>query len=184
VSAGQRPPATDEWYTPEYVFRALGLRFDMDVCSPKGGPRHVPCAQYITPDQDGLVTPWRGLVWMNPPYGGSAPGKAMAVKRAWLARWVAHGNGIALIPDRTSAPWWHDYAPRVGAVLFMMGKIKFERPDGSVGKSPGDGSALLAMGDQSIAALRRASGKGLGSVFTPIPPCQNHAALDGVEMFG
>lgn len=59
---------SDEWYTPAYIFAALGVRFDMDVAAPKDGPRHVPCDGWHWGNS--LSLPWRGFVWMNPPFGG------------------------------------------------------------------------------------------------------------------
>lgn len=32
---------SDEWYTPRYIFDAIGIRFDLDVAAPVLGPRHV-----------------------------------------------------------------------------------------------------------------------------------------------
>ena len=93
---------------------------------------------------------------MNPPFGGRnglVP---------WLDKFFDHGNGIALTPDRTSAPWWQDAARRADGILFVAGKIKFERPDGSVGKSPGTGTTLFASGARADAALIRAARLGLG----------------------
>ena len=91
--------ATDESYTPRHIFRALGCVFDVDAASPG---QHVtpwiPAKHFIT--CHGLSAPWDGCVWLNPPFGprnGIVP---------WLERFFAHGNGIALVPDRTSAPWW------------------------------------------------------------------------------
>lgn len=150
---------TDEWYTPRHVFDALGETFDMDVSAPAGGPRHVPASSYITASQCGLSTPWQGFVWMNPPFGGRnglAP---------WLQRFFDHGNGIALTPDRTSAPWWQDAAWRADAILLTRGKVKFERPDGTIGASPGAGVTLWAAGERADAALCRASFAGLGTVW-------------------
>jgi hypothetical protein len=95
--------ATDEWYTPPHVFKAMGVRFFMDAASP--GPSVVPwipAAMHIRADS--LETEWVGFVWLNPPFGGRnglVP---------WLEKFFAHGNGVALVPDRTSAPWWQDYA--------------------------------------------------------------------------
>ncbi len=28
---------SNEWYTPKYIFDALGTRFDLDVAAPHGG---------------------------------------------------------------------------------------------------------------------------------------------------
>ena len=56
---------SDEWYTPRYIFDALGERFDLDVACPSGGPRHVPTMAFLTEVEDGLVQPWNGFIWMN-----------------------------------------------------------------------------------------------------------------------
>ena len=136
---------TDEWFTPSYIFDALGEIFDLDVSAPPNGGPHVPAQAWFTKRDDGLTAPWRGIVWMNPPFGGRnglVP---------WLNRFIQHGNGIALTPDRTSAPWWQDANRRADATLFIAGKVKFERPDGSVGKSPGFGpsSVSFALAERS-----------------------------------
>lgn len=149
---------SDEWYTPAYIFAALGVRFDMDVAAPANGPKHVPCDDWIS---DGsLSKPWRGFIWMNPPFGGRNG------LEPWLRRFMAHGNGIALVPDRTSAPWFQTYCTQSDAVLFVAPKIKFERPDGSIGRQPGTGTALLACGPTGVQGLLNAHGK-IGSTFTP-----------------
>jgi hypothetical protein len=52
---------------------------------------------------------------MNPPFGGRnglAP---------WLDKFFANGNGIALTPDRTSAPWWQDMEDMVSEWTLGMG---------------------------------------------------------------
>lgn len=148
--------ASDEWYTPRYIFEALGVRFDLDVAAPHGGPRHVPAVSYLAPSQCGLKTPWAGFVWMNPPFGGRnglVP---------WLDRFFAHRDGIALTPDSTSAPWWQDSFKRADAALLVAGKIRFERPDGTVGKCPSTGTTLFAVGEKAVASLLRADASGLG----------------------
>jgi hypothetical protein len=152
--------ATDEWYTPPYVFKALGCQFDLDVAHP-GEPYAdwIPAHRVITADS--LREPWSGFVWMNPPFGGRngvAP---------WLDKFMAHGNGIALAPDRTSAPWWQQYAPRAGAVLFVAPKIKFIGRDGLPGRSPAQGTVLLGRGPKACAVLARAEAAGLGQLFFP-----------------
>lgn len=42
MSVWESSGKSDEWYTPAFIFEALGERFDLDVASP---PRatHVPC---------------------------------------------------------------------------------------------------------------------------------------------
>lgn len=150
---------TDEWYTPKYIFDAMGrISFDMDVASPEDRTHCcVPAKKFIT--RDSLITPWKGFVWMNPPFGGRN------ALDPWLDKFFRHKNGIALVPDRTSAPWWQAYAPKSDAVLFVKKKIQFIGADGVPGKSPAQGTCLLASGDRAIEALRRAEASGLGVLF-------------------
>ncbi|WP_333846883.1 DNA N-6-adenine-methyltransferase [Phaeobacter italicus] len=158
MAAYEKAGESDEWYTPAYIFHALGVRFDLDVASPPEGPRYVPANSFYS--EKSLEREWTGFVWMNPPFGHQS------TKRLWLSKFFDHGNGIALLPDRTSAPWWQEFAPMADAVLFMSPKIKFERPDGSVGQSPGTGTTLLAAGYKAKLALMKA--KSLGAVFTSL----------------
>lgn len=149
--------ASDEWYTPAFVFDALGETFDLDVAAPPQGGPHVPAKAWHS--DDSLERPWWGFVWMNPPFGGRnglVP---------WLDNFFTHGHGIALTPDRTSAPWWQNANRLADATLFIAGKVKFERPDGSIGKSPGTGTTLFADGQRAVDALHRAERAGLGVVM-------------------
>ena len=148
MSEWERPGASDEWYTPHYIFEALGETFDLDVAAPPEGPRWVPAQRFLSAHS--LATPWAGFVWMNAPFGGRNG------LFPWLEKFAFHGNGVALVPDRPSAPWFQFFAPMMRAVLFVSPRVKFERPDGSVGKSPGNGAALFAAGDRARTALIRA----------------------------
>lgn len=152
--------ATDERYTPKYIFDAMGVVFDMDVASPGSDITWwIPAKHFIEPD--GPVLPWVGFVWMNPPFGarnGLVP---------WLSKFIAHGQGVALVPDRTSAPWWQDAAPKMDALLFVSPKIRFLRPSGTAGTSPADGTSLMAMGPQGVQALTNAKRNGLGVMVIP-----------------
>jgi len=156
MAAYENAGETDEWYTPRYIFDALGVMFDLDVAAPKEGPRHVPCLSWL--HENSLDAKWDGFIWMNPPFGHQRQ------KRLWLCKFFAHGNGIALMPDRTSAPWFQEFAPRADVICWTAPKIKFERPDGSLGKSPGTGTALLGVGDRAVSALNQC---GLGMVTLP-----------------
>lgn len=153
--------ATDEWYTPPEVFAALGVvEFALDPCSPSVNAWvrhcHVPAASRFTEIDDGLSQQWFGFVWMNPPFGdrnGLVP---------WLEKFVQHGNGIALVPDRTSAPWWQQFDPLMDLSLFAARKIKFINQHGQRGKSPAQGTTLWSLGGSGAAALRRAEANKFG----------------------
>lgn len=172
MSAWEAQGVSDEWYTPPQVFEALGERFDVDVAAPPGGVPHVPAAKWITPlFGGGLKSEWgsANFVWMNPPFGGR---NALT---PWLARFFDHGNGIALTPDRTSAPWFWDAWRRADRVLFTR-KIRFLRPDGSEGVSPSTGTALWAAGARASAALDRAASAGFGILGQPLLARENGGA--------
>lgn len=151
--------ATDEWYTPKYIFDALGCKFDQDVASPG---RHivpwVPAIEHITRSIDRT---WSGFIWMNAPFGGR---NALV---PWLEKFVFHDNGICLVPDRTSAPWWQRFAPMMAGVLFVAPKIKFIGVNGRPGKSPAQGTCLMALGEQGFKALQRANGR-IGYLFESV----------------
>jgi hypothetical protein len=65
VSHWETPGASDEWYTPAYIFDALGCLFDLDVAHPATVATAVPCKRFLS--SGGLDAPWSGFVWMNPP---------------------------------------------------------------------------------------------------------------------
>lgn len=151
--------ATDEWYTPPHVFKALGCTFDMDVATTNPPVSWVPTSRHLWANS--LECDWSGFVWMNPPFGGRnglVP---------WLEKFFAHGNGIALVPDRTSAPWWQKFAPMSDAVLFVSPKLKFIGADGKPGTSPAQGTSLFAAGERAIDALNLAQARGLGLLVHP-----------------
>lgn len=93
---------TDDYWTPPWIFEAMGLEFDVDVCAPPGGIDWVPAGRYFTKADDGLAQPWEGRVWMNPPFSDSAP---------WVQRFLDHRHGVALVRVSKSAwfaPLWDE----------------------------------------------------------------------------
>ena len=147
---------SNEWYTPKYVFDALEVGFDMDVASPVDKTHcSVPSREFITANS--LDLEWNGFVWMNPPFGNQK------MKFEWINKFIEHGNGVALFPDRTSAPWWQHFNRNTDLKLFVDGKIKFIDEFGKLGESPSNGTTLFAIGEQGTQALRNAVQNNLGS---------------------
>lgn len=116
-----------EWETPQEFFDALDrvFRFGLDVCATKGNAKtHV----YLDQSVDGLVVPWTGTCWMNPPYGRE------------IGKWVqkAYESGkqgatvVCLLPARTDTKWWQDYCTK-GEIHFVRGRLKF---GGSANSAP------------------------------------------------
>ena len=150
---------SDDWYTPKCVFEALACNFDMDVAGKTCRADCVPTEVVL--NKDGLEAEWNGFIWMNPPFGGRNG------LEPWLEKFFAHGNGIALTPDRTSAPWFRKAWEQADLVLFTP-KMQFLREDGTLGKSPSNGTALWAAGRRARLALYQAKRAGLGILANPL----------------
>lgn len=146
-----------EWYTPPWVFDALGVGFDLDPASPVGGLPWIPATHQLSAVDDGLRQEWHGRVWLNPPYG---PG----IER-WLGKLAEHGDGMALVFNRSDTRWWQRVVPRATAICFMSGRLRFVRSDGVEGGHPGAPSVLIAFGLSCALAVNES---GLG--FTVAVP--------------
>lgn len=138
---------TTTWLTPPHIIEALGP-FDLDPCA---APGWVTAREHYILPQDGLDLPWRGTVWLNPPYGAEV--------WAWLARLAEHGNGIALIFARTETAGFVDEVwNKATGVLFLHGRLHFHRPDGTRAEAnAGAPSCLVAYGDGAGEQLRSCS---------------------------
>lgn len=115
---------SEEWYTPpeiiERTVKVLG-EIQLDPCSNSGAKPNVPAASRYTQADDGLVQPWHGTVYMNPPYG--------RVIDAWVDKLILEYKSgrtmqaIALVPARVDTDWFRKF--RDFAVCFIDGRLKF-----------------------------------------------------------
>ena len=137
------PRASDNIYTPPFIFEAMGLRFDLDVAAPPGGVPWVPADRYYTEADDGLSQPWHGRVWMNPPY--STP-------KHWVRKWLAHGNGVAILPLSKSS-WLAQLWEQTDAVVILPEQFRFVRE--GVPHGIFMASALWAIGTENVEAISR-----------------------------
>jgi phage N-6-adenine-methyltransferase len=144
-----------DWYTPKWIFDELGLEFDLDPAAPKGGVPWIPAKKHYSKEENGLIQPWEGRVWLNPPYG--------KYTGAWLEKMHHHRAGVALVFARTDCKWFHKYVVKADAILFLKGRVKFVDGLGKTGGSgAGSGSMLVAWGWRSVEALERMRDKGYG----------------------
>jgi len=109
-----------EWLTPIDIIMALGS-FDLDPCAPPPERRPWATAERHyskEEDGDGLCLPWRGRVWLNPPYSRET--------FKWLARLAEHGSGIALTFARTETNGFHaEVWEKAYCVFFFRGRLSF-----------------------------------------------------------
>jgi hypothetical protein len=152
---------SDVWLTPPEILDALGP-FNLDPCAaPEPRPWPTAHLHYWTPRHNGLLEPWSGRVWLNPPYSREAV--------RWLQRMAAHGNGIALTFARTETTWffetvWH----AASAILFLEGRLHFHQQNGRRAEAnAGAPSVLVACGEVNAAVLEHC---GLPGYFVPLSP--------------
>ena len=136
---------TDEWYTPQEIIDALG-RFDLDPCAPVSPLWETADVMYNKND-NGLTKDWFGRVWLNPPY--SRPLIELFVRRL-----AEHGDDIALLFNRCDNKLFQDIVfEQATALKFLRNRIRFFRPDGTRGGSPGCGSVFVAFGEHNAEVL-------------------------------
>lgn len=151
----------DEWLTPPEILHALGP-FDIDPCSPVNRPWST-AAKHLTWKDNGLLVPWQGRVWCNPPYGREAG--------RWLARCAEHGNATALIFARTETSDWVDHVwQKADAILFLYGRLHFHHVDGTRAKcNAGAPSALVSYDAENTKALESCGLSGRLVTLRPSP---------------
>ncbi len=138
---------SDDWLTPPNITKTLGP-FDLDPCASEDQP-WATAQTHWTITHDGLARPWRGRVWLNPPYGPDT--------WKWLARLAEHGQGSALIFARTETKQFHRLVwESAQGLLFLEGRLHFHHPKtGQRSKfNAGAPSVLVAYGLPDAAFLK------------------------------
>jgi len=149
---------TDSWITPRKLLARFGP-FDFDPCvaTPQPWPT---AAVMIDEATDGMMIPWVGYVWMNPPYGPAL--------EIWLNRMAVHNNGLALVFARTETrAFFRHVWPHASGLLFLRSRLTFFTPEGKSapqGHNSGGPSVLIAYGARAKMELFAA--KDLGAFVT------------------
>ena len=132
----------NEYYTPAWLFKELGVRFDIDVCAPTGGVDWLPADRHFDIEIDGLKQEWNGFVWCNPPYSNPTP---------FIDKFLLHANGIMLVQVSKSNAFirlWN----QADAIMMLPSNIMFEHKDHGK-KGIFMPVALFGMGAQAVSIL-------------------------------
>lgn len=128
------PSDGDERYTPEWLFEAMGVEFDVDLAAPPGGIPYIPAKRYFTKEDDALAQDWTGLfAWCNPPYSVAADFGQKWLDETQEGLWlgpISHGTAYRrTMFVRARALWfpdnlkfsYHDESDSVKFPLFLGG---------------------------------------------------------------
>lgn len=135
----------NEWYTPKYILdaarRTMGS-IDLDPASSEIANRTVQAAVFYTKEDDGLIRPWFGNVWLNPPYSKDLIRQFVSAVRNKRSE---YDQAIILVNNATETRWFQELFNAASAVCFVDSRIKFLDMDGKPG-SPLQGQAIFYIG--------------------------------------
>jgi len=130
------------WETPQDLFNDLDkvYNFETDVCALK---ENAKCKKFYSPLVDGLKQEWKGICWMNPPYGRE------------IGEWIKKASEsakkgstiVSLLPARTDTIWFHKYIykqPNV-TIEFIKGRLKF-----GASKNPAPFPSMIVVFNKTI----------------------------------
>jgi len=144
----------NEWYTPqEYIEsarRVMGA-IDLDPASSEVAQERVKAGAFFTIEDDGLLQPWQGRVWLNPPYAQPAIQHFMEKVTGEHLKGAIR-QAIVLTHNYTDTRWFHIGVSGASAICFTRGRIGFLNPEGKKA-APTQGQAFFYYGE-STAAFR------------------------------
>ena len=136
ITKGMMSSDKQDWQTPPEFMNALPVKFDLDACAYDSTAQ---APKWFTEADDALKQDWKGLVWMNPPYGSAIP---TWLEYAYQQSLKAHNKAVwCLVPARPDTAWFHDIACK-GKILLLRGRVSFLQEGKSVG-SPAFPSMLV-----------------------------------------
>ena len=138
----------DEWNTPKHFIdasREVMGDIDLDPATNPAANAVVGAKRIFTIKEDGLVQPWSGRVWMNPPY--SHEKIALFVNK--LVTHVLTGDvtaAIVLVNNTSATRWFATLHRHSDSVCFPTGRLKFWKSDRIVRDTSVYASAIFYFG--------------------------------------
>lgn len=160
MNAGLLSSDRMDWETPQAFFDLVDGEFGFTLDA-AAASHNAKCERFYDERNDGLMCPWEGTVWCNPPYGRGI--------KEWVSKGYAEAQAgatvVMLIPARTDTRYWHDYVMRAHEIRFIAGRLVFGTgearanapfPSALVVFRPGDATPVVST-MQRGALTRRAS---------------------------
>lgn len=140
---------SDQWFTPpkylKEVVEVLGW-IDLDPASCPEAQVHVQAKRYFTRQENGLLRPWHGKIFLNPPYGKTRNRSNQGIWSQKLIDEYNKGNvteAILLTNAQTPEKWFQPLWQYT--VCLTDHRIPFDHPDGRK-QQPTHGNAFTYFG--------------------------------------
>jgi ParB family chromosome partitioning protein len=137
----------NEWYTPPEILalaRSVMGAIDLDPASCPQANESVQAERFYSIEESGLDRPWKGRIFLNPPYAQPLIAKfADKLCAEWTDGHIT--SAIVLVNNATETTWFQAMAKLAAAACFPAGRIRFLDPEGKPG-APLQGQAVLFFG--------------------------------------
>lgn len=153
---------SDEFFTPpdeiEFVREFLGY-IDLDPASCEEANKIVKARRCYTKEDNGLVLPWVGKVFCNPPYSRESISN---FANRFLHERGRMQEGVLLVNSNTSSSWFQTLMTKADAVCFCGSTTRFSSRISFVGGPHGAraASAYFYCGSDSWGFCRHFSARG------------------------
>jgi len=117
---------SDRYFTPAELLDLVLAQWGSVDLDPAWDPESLVKAKKhfdIRKGQDGLILPWRGKVWLNPPYSSTSSWVVRAAQHA-----AAGGEVLALVQAAVGSAYWRNYVWPWASVCCLSPRPKFGRP--------------------------------------------------------
>lgn len=109
----------NRWFTPTHLIESIrtfyGGTIDLDPTSEPLAQQAVQARRYYTKEDNGLMLPWTGRVYCNPPYAKTERGASQLeafVEKADREYRLGNASEILLlIPVNSATKWWNVLSP-------------------------------------------------------------------------
>lgn len=138
-----------EWYTPKkFIDAARNVMgsIDLDPASSEIANKVIQSTKIYTEQDSGLVHPWSGNVWMNPPYNNSLVGE---FTRKLIEDLPSINQACVLVNNATETRWFDHIVTKCDVMCAVKGRIKFLHENGEATGSSLQGQVIMYFGKNS-----------------------------------
>ena len=135
-----------EYYTPQPILEAARATMgwiDLDPASSVAANARVGATRYYTTEDDGLLQPWSGCIWLNHPFGRVSNPR-------WIAKLIKESQNdefkaaCVLTFACTSEAWFYPLLCR--PQCYLVPRTNYLLPDGTIKRGVTKGSVVTYFG--------------------------------------